>query len=333
MSLFRTTEEIKEFFPVGLTLEVDDLQPTIREVESEVLRDQVLGEAQYNELHSAYQSNSLTSDQTKLLKLCQTAVARLALHRYVPEANVSFNSGGLTVANNPQAGVAPASEWRTRDVERRLLHSGYRALDAVLAYLLANMLQFITWAMDPIVNRKLGYLRFARHMNEYVPIAGSEWFFVSMRPIIKRIEQGQIPEVLCSSTLIDNLPNIDEDQIEPYMLALFRLAQQATAHLAMADAIIELGVGKDERGIYTFAALSSSGVSVGFQPASGTQRDVLIEHHRKLGNAALDALKKLLQKQAEGDNLHPYRSTPCYQDPNAVPPSNPRTDGTDYHGL
>lgn len=330
MALFKLTEDIKEFYPVSLTLDVDALLPTLAEVEQEILVEQVLGEQQYSELHTAYQADSMTAEQEALLAKCRPAVARLALHRYTPEANVGFSSGGLTVVSSPNAGISVASEWRTRDVERRLLHSGYRALDVLLNWLTAHVSDFPSWAADPLYTRlNTGLVRRTMTFDDVVRIGNSGWMFSRLLPTIRRVEETVVKEQLCSAAIYTRLATTDVTGDD---LLLLRCCQKAIPHLVIADAIVELALQKDEQGVYVLKGLAGQ-VSRNVEPASGTDKDALIEHHRKLGNAALKALKNELQRQADANPSHDYRSTPCWVDPAAVPPEDPRTNGDAYHAL
>lgn len=317
--LFKQTSDIKPHYPVGLTTELDKLQGTIDEVEREILIESILGEQQYNELHTAYHANTMTPEQAALLPLCQAPVARLALHRFTPEANVDFSAGGLTVGKTDH--VVPASEWRTRDVERRLLHSGYRAIDVLIGYLIQHQNDFIFWQISPqYTAMNSGFVRRTSEFDGVVGIGNSHWYFTSLLPIIRRVEQTIIAEVLCHPNVVAAIDVPDLSTLSFTHADVRQHIIRCVPHFAMADAIKELGVGRDERGLYTFKALTAGQTSIGVEPARLQQLDALVEHHRKLGNAALKKLKERCVEWASGGSFPTYLQTPCYAATQAPPP-------------
>lgn len=315
MPLFKTTEELKEHYPARVTFDIDDLLPTIKSVEQEYLVEQVLGDAQYTELQSAYDADTLSAEQTALLEQLRPAIANLAVYHFTGLANVEFTAGGLVTGQSEHK--RPASEWRTRDLERAVLRMGYRALDTTLGWLQARASDYPTWSGSLQATKyREGFVRSATQFQESVFIGNSGYLFLRMLPTLRRIEKGAIKDTLCSTTLRDDLltkltaGTLSTD--EAYQVELVR---NAAAHLTMADCVVELSLGVDERGIWTFNSLLGGQTSGGSTAANEARLNNRIDHHRKLANGFLTKLKSVLQAAAEADENHPYRTSPCYVPP------------------
>jgi hypothetical protein len=316
MPLFKTTPDLQAYYPARLTFDIDDLLPTLKQVELEYLGEQLLGEDLYAELEGQYQDDLLDPLYEELLELCRPAVAHLAVYHFTGIANVELTSGGLAVGKTDTK--SPAAEWRTRDLERAVLRQGYRALDVLVNWLLKHVDELEEWQDSPLyAELNAGYLRTTQHFDGLVRIGNSGYLFRQMVPAIRRIEQGAVADTLCSTTLRERLPEgISAADLTTQEATYVRLAREAAAHLAMADSIVQLALGIDERGVWTFNSLLGGGqTSAGVATASDARLQARIDQERALGNAALKKLADTLQADAVADENHPYRATTCYVDP------------------
>lgn len=326
MALFSTTTELREFYPARVTFDLDDLKPTLESVEQEFLVEQVMGRAFFDELVEALQDDDLDDTQEEILRLCRRVVAPLAIQQFTGMANVEFSSGGLVTGQTEHK--RPASEWRTRDLERTLMHQAYRALDVLIAHLLEHEDELDSW-VDSEQHADLtgGWLRGTRDFQRHVNINNSGYLYLRMRGTMRRIEQGPVQDVLCSTAVADDLrTKWDADTLSAAETEVLDTLQQAVVHLTMADSIVELSLNMDgTRGVWTFNTVLGQ-TSGGPMPASDARLQNRITHHQNLGKHFLAKLQKKLQAMAEADASHPYRSTPCYVDPNATPAEPFQTD-------
>lgn len=321
MPLFTTTEELKEHYPARVTFDMDDLAPTLAAVEQEYLVEMVLGQAQYDALVAAYNASiansptPLTSAMLNLLERCRPAIANLAIYHFTGFGNVEFSAGGLVVGQSDVK--RPAAEWRTRDLERAALRAGYRALDVLLAYLQANAATYTPWnTSEQATALRAGFIRSTKDFDQVVRIGNSGYLMTRLLPTVRRVEEGAVLDTLCSTTYRDSLlTKLTAATLSANEKLVVELCKRATAHLAMADGIVELSLGMDERGVWTFSSLLGGQTSGGPQTASEARLQQRIDHHRNLGNGFLEKLRAELQRQAEADSNHPYRASTCYVDP------------------
>lgn len=318
MALFKTTAELREFYPARMTFDIADLKPVLNEVEQEYLAELILGQDQYDELSLAFEDDDLDAEQTTLLEKCRPALVGLALHRYTGEANVEFTSGGLAV-NGSSEQRAPASEWRTRDFERKQLRSGMRGLDVLVNFLLAHADDYPTWTeSEQYAQLVAGFVRTTQDFNARVNIGNSGFLFLRMRPAIARAEKGPVQDTLCSTALRDDLlAKIDAQSLSAGEAEVVDLLKLATAHLAMADSIVELSLTIDERGITTVEGMLGGQTSSGPKSASDSRLQQRIEHHAHQGAGYLKRLRDKLQELAAAGNLPLYADSSCYVQPDA----------------
>lgn len=326
MALFTTTDELKQFYPARVTFDIADLLPTIKAVEREYLRDQVLGEGQLNELQEAYTADTLTAAQEELLEMVRTAVANLAIYQYTGFGNVELSASGLVAGQTEHK--RPAAEWRTRDLERAALRAGYRGLDDTLGYLQAHRSDFPTWvSSEQCTALDTGWLRSTRDFGRFVQIGNSGYLYTRMLPVVRRIESEVVAKTICSEDLrTDLLEKLTDGTLDATEKQLVHLAQMATAHLTMADCVVELSLGMDDRGVWTWNSLLGGSTSGGPMAASDERLNQRITHHQNLGNGALKKLQEQLQALAEADENHPYRASACYVAPTEEPKNRYNTD-------
>lgn len=326
MPLFATTEQLREFYPARVTFDLDDLKPTLETVEQEYLVEQVLGPEQYAELKEAWEDDALDDEQIELLRLCRRVVAPLAIRSFTGLANVEFSSGGLVTGQTEHK--RPASEWRTRDLERSMLEQGFRALDVLLAYLVDHAEDFPTWTeSEQYTELTTGWVRHTREFQRWVNINNSGYLFLRMRPVMRRIEAGPVQDALCSTAVAEDLRTKRTDEtLSAAEAEALELLHQAVVHLTMANSIVELALNIDGvRGVWTFNTVLGQ-TSGGPMPASDARLNQRITQHENLGQHFLGKLRAKLQAIAEADAAHPYRSTSCYVDPTSTPADPFQTD-------
>lgn len=326
MALFKNTAQLKPFFPARLTMDFDDLKPTMDQVEQEYLAEQVLGPQLYTWLHDGFQNDDLDEDGEELLALCRPVAAHLAMYHYTGIGNVEMTSGGLAVGKTDTQ--APASEWRTDRFERSTLRQGYRAMDVLINWLIKHADEWDEWRDSELyADIAAGYLRTTQQYNHVVGIGNSGWLFRQLLPAVRRAEQGAVASTLCSTTLATRLQDgITAGDLSATEKYLVKLCQHAAAHMAMADSIVELSLGIDHQGVWTFGALIGGQTSGGPTAAKDERMQARQDQARNHAMAYLEQLRTELQRQAEADPVHPYRASTCYRDPEAPDTTGPDTE-------
>lgn len=317
MALFKTTEELKGFFPARLTLDFADISPTMDRVENDYLVAQVLGEQQYNELHTAYQADAMTSRLDDLLLACRRPIAELAVYHWASTGSLQVNSAGLVAAGSGGSGgtgnnIANLNKIEAFRLER--MNAGFSGLDRLLGFLQVRISDFPLWAASVFADYGKGLMRTTAQFHAAVDIANSHWLFWRMRNILPRHQDAEslIANTLCSTDLYDQLVSQSNagDSWTGTNKQLIDLIRPAIAHLTMAEAVTELSLAKDQRGVWTFTV--GSGEAGGPKPAEESRLGTWQKYHSDRANEFVGALDRKLKKLAAAGLCTLYAASSCY---------------------
>lgn len=313
MALFQTNNELKDFFPARLTLDIADILPTMDRVENDYLVAQVLGEQQYNELHNAYQADAMTSRLDDLMVACRRPVAELAVYHWASTGSLQVTSGGLVAAASSGGNnIANLSKIEAFRAER--MSAGFSGLDRLLGFLQARIADFPLWAASVFASYGTGLLRTTAQFNAAVDISNSHWLFWKMRTIMVRHQDADslIANTLCSSDLFAQLVTQSNagDAWTGTNKQLIDLIRPAVAYLTLAEAVTELSLSKDARGVWTFSV--GSGEVSGPNPASDGRLDTWQKYHRDRAAEYVQALDKKLKALAAAGQCALYAASSCY---------------------
>lgn len=237
-TLLTTLAEFRIGVPVSVTASIELLLPAVAQAERKHLLP-LLGRAQYDELHAAYQAGSLNPAQAELLALVQVALANLAYAPYVTVAQLQIDDQGIRIASDQNNKTA--FQWQINDLKDYLLETGYEALDQALAYLDEHKAEFPTWAAsEAYAANKQQLLNSAAEFDRYYRINASRRTFLALVPIMQRQEVLNLEPLLSSAFCAALRAEIQTGQVSAATEAVLRLLHPALAHLTMAQAIGEL---------------------------------------------------------------------------------------------
>jgi hypothetical protein len=295
MSLFKTTDEIKDFLPVNITFEFRDILPFLKEVEREIIVP-VLGKDQYNDLHTKYQADTITAGDSddKLLQMARIPLASFAYMKWIPWGQVQIDSGGIRIVSSEN--LKSAFPWQIQNLEQSARASGFSGIEALYVFLEENKATYTLWASSSAYTQsKELFINSAKEFTEYVNINCSRWTFNTVRAIISRIEDTVIKNTL-GTTLFDAIKaEILSGSISSANQDLLNLIRPALANLTMAKAMAILPVKIDEFGI---TVLSTNNPDKSKSPAPADQISFMIHHYKTEGE---DFLTQLQDKVNEGN--------------------------------
>lgn len=323
--LFTTNEELARYIPARMTLDMKDIASTMERVEHDYLREQVLGGAQYQELVTAYEAETITTGDRldKLLHHSRGALAHLLAYHYADIGAVQWTSTGPVVATGEQ-GTGAASINRIDRWKRELLTAGFSALDRCLGYLHATAVDFPLWSSTVQAERAKGLVRTTMHFGQAVDIGNSHWFYAKIRPIIERNqdEDSLVAATLCNPALYAEILTQSNagDTFNAANAQLIKRIRPAIIHISLAEAVTDGSVIRDDRGIWVYQSFSGGGSTGGPMGASDARLDSWQTYHRKRGEEYIQALAKLCKRLAAAGDLPLYASSSCYQATEEAPP-------------
>lgn len=330
MALFKTNAELANYYPARMTLEMKDIASTMERVEFDYLQQQILGDQQYQELLTAYEADSITDPTSrlgKLLDLSRYVVSHLVAYHFADIGAVQLTSTGFIVAT-PQDGQGTAATNKVDRLKREVLSAGFSFMDRLLGFLNANSSDYPLWADSVLADRAKGLMRTTQQYNGALDIAGSHWLFWKLRPLIERHQNPDslIARTLASAELYDELVSQSNagDNFSNANAQLIRIIRPAIAHLTMAEAVTELSLNKDDRGVWTFQSLSGGSSAGGPVPASDRRLDTWQQYHAKRADEFIQALLAKLRKLAAAAQLPLYAATSEYSAFTSSPTSDER---------
>jgi hypothetical protein len=308
MALFSTTEELKEYLPATGTFDFAAVKPYIHQAEVKYIMP-YLGVDQFNQLRVAYQANSLSSAQTKLLELVRIPLANFAFALFVPVGQLQIAASGIQQGGSKDKKAA--AQWQIDELQASFMNAGYDSIDPMLEYLEENKLLFPAWAGSSAYTvLKQFFINTARQFSEFVWINESRRTFLVLRAQMKKVEEFSILSILCKPLFAELKAQTLSSAISEANQVLLDLIRPAVAHLTIARAIEELSVVFSENGIQ----VSNSTVSTytkGKQPAPDLQLQRLKSQAQTDGETYLAQIRELLEGDLDAYPL--YRDSPCYQ--------------------
>jgi hypothetical protein len=306
MALFKDTEDFCKAYPALASAEWEMLLPFVELVEAERMRDQVLGNALYAELHAAFQASiaesptPLPAPMAALIKPVRTAVAFLAIAKAADVLNVTFDSSGMAMVENQNRKGAPM--WRTKAAIAAIIATGYGWLNQTIIHLQANSGTLANWATSPVyAATRDSFIRDMRAVENYLPVSGP-WLLHQLRPTMRRVQRGPVREIIGQVAYDAILTKLNNNSgLSTLEADILDHARPAMLHLALADQMVPLSLSMDTDGVWTWQAASSgSGISGGKVPAKSDKINGAVRSHQVTGDTHLELLRKLVTPDTNG---------------------------------
>jgi hypothetical protein len=288
MSLIRTIYQFCAHVRVSAdSTQLENLEPDLRVAERRHVRA-VLGPALYNELSalSDVDVQAALDDPASatggLLRLVHEALANLGLLEYLPLNQLQITDGGVYVIS----GGSRPFQWQIDQLKASLRGKGYNALESVLEYLEAHLLDFPAWATSlAAVQAREQLIASAAEFTRHYDIAGSRLTYQALLATLRKVERFELEPVLSFEYLTELKAQLVAGVVSAdNQVVLERFLRPALAHLVVAKAIPEVGL--------TF---NGSAVELNiFRPDDSNSKEA---------DASLDSLLSLKVSQAHADGL------------------------------
>lgn len=304
-----TTEEIKLHLPANATFDMDDIRPFILNMAVPEVLLPVLGEEAYTEMQTAYQNNSLTAEQEKLLPLAQYAIVNYAYAKYIPSAQVSISANGIHIEVSENKKTAFA--WQIEQLQNSFLEAADNGIEQLYLFLEKNIADYATWAAsDRVSILRANFINTATDFNAHYNIGNSRRTFLALLPLMRIAEETDVLTLLGAEFYDEIKVHIAQNTVPDKSKLLINYLQKAIAHLAMVQAIAALDV-----------YITANGTRIGSLKISSekTQTDLqrLSSHETHCRNTANTYLAKA--KKFIYDNIADFptfESSSTYVDPN-----------------
>jgi len=243
--LFKTTTELKEFFPVNISFDFDQVKPYIATAENKYIKH-LVGDDQWEEVEDYYDSESeAITELDDLIEVLQKPIAYFAVWLASSKLDLKLTNAGFVVSESQ--GYAPASEHRTKNLKADLLRDAYDSVEVLLRFLEAHIDDYPLWEDSTAYQENFQFfIRNAVEFDKEVRIDESRLTFLNYRPTMRKIQSLKIIPTISKALADQILLEIKTDALTDENALLLEPIRSAlanfTAGIEMKDpALTEFG--------------------------------------------------------------------------------------------
>ncbi|SHL26399.1 DUF6712 family protein [Hymenobacter psychrotolerans] len=320
MGLITTIEQFREYIPVNKnTFSLSSIQPDMDLVEEDRIKP-LVGRAFFYQMESKVKAgDELTAAETSVLRLLRLAVATLAMVSYLPAGQLQITDMGVTVTQTTDQ-KNPA-QWQMNQFRANLQGKGYNALEKALTLLDEHIdaPEFAAWATSAAATASHKFfLNTASAFSEHYNIGSSRLTYLALLPTLRKMERFSLEPVLGSEYYLELKEQImDRDLSADNVRVLDQFVRPALAHLVVAKAVPEIGLGLNgdaiELNVYRLDDANQKEADASLDSLLAMK----VEQALADANVYLERLKKYLNANASATKYATYFASSVYQSPTA----------------
>lgn len=236
------TNFLEHYTGINRSMAWAEIAPGIRQATERFVLPFV-GETFYDYLAENFNTGAtLSSNLRKALRYLQDAIANYTVFHLSPERTSFFSSLGNTQTTPSDGSGQPAPQWATKSKRWAALENGDLFLDKLLAFMEQQVMlgtsEFNEWKNDPAYSRATShFFRHTDELDEHLNMQGSRRAFISLVKYMKRIEEEEIAETLCTAQFDSLAAKYKAGTMNAAEKNLFRLVRKAVANLGLAAAV------------------------------------------------------------------------------------------------
>lgn len=263
---FKDIKEFQQYFPSASGMKLESFEPFYWIVADAHFKP-LLGDGQWDALVAAYDTASgdldaLAPAQKNLIIAIRKPFALLSVYHYIPVGDVAVTANGFKVTKGNNQEIA--SQARVAKLEREILVQSYFGLDQLVRFLQENEDDYTDWKSSKAYQEM--HRHFVRTVEEFergFNIRRNRYVFWQMMPVMDRVEETRIRSLL-GDTLFDGLITKMKagTDLSAQETKLVNRIKPAVIHLTIADALIDLAVTIDNRGITLYSNDNSKTMEV-----------------------------------------------------------------------
>jgi len=214
MSIIKTIDEVRDFYPANVSLNIGNIKPYFDDAAQKYLVD-FLSQDQYDSLLAWYinNKNDSVTGYDDLLPYVQRVIVRFAIFLGTDQLDVVMQNQGFAVVSN--SNLTPASPDRVRKFRESMESSGWDAIEMMLRYLETNKANFDLWTdSDAYTLATKNFVNSATEFDKTVNIGQSRLRFHKMRQTIDQVEYTKIYPAISKVMADDIIAQIKADDID-----------------------------------------------------------------------------------------------------------------------
>ncbi|WP_310391555.1 DUF6712 family protein [Hymenobacter sp.] len=323
MTLLRTIEQFRDHVVVNINSDFASFAPDVKLVEAERLKP-LIGPALYNELNALSTEDlaALGGPMGELRDELLCAAANLAAAEYLPMQQVQVTDSGVHILSTDTKKTA--FQWQINQLLAAFRRKGFNALERALTLLDEHIDApvFAAWASSAAATASHQFfLNTAAQFSEHYGINGSRLTYLALLPTLRKMERFAVEPVLGSAFYLELKEQVmDRDLSADNVLVLEQYVRPALAHLVIAKAVPELGMGLNgaaiELNVYRADNSNEKEADAGIDALLAMK----VEQADADGQVYLTRLRQYLNKAASATRYAAYFTSAAYQDPSGPRP-------------
>lgn len=331
MALFKTIEEFKQYLGVSLSKDFERLLPDIEWAEKKYIIP-FLGENQYNDLYTAYDEDTLTPEQVKLLDKVRMPLAHFTYSKYITLAQLIVDSSGISIVSDSRRKTA--FQWQVTDLKGEyFLQKAYDGLDFLLKFLEDNKDDYPEWVNgEGYTLTNQFFINSTAQFNTHVNIDNSRLSFVALWQEMRRSETFLIAPILGISFFTELKAKLVAETLSTTEKELVEYIQPCLAYYTAGNAVNTLSLGSRGNGFTVENILASGSDNVKeVRVFNVDEISRMSKQYLQYANEYQDRLKTYLNTNASATVFKTYFDSSLYQSPTDATSTSPNK--IEYKGF
>ncbi len=297
MLLFKTIEEVQEFWPTLSTTEFVNIKPFIVQATRDFIIP-AIGKEQYDDLNEWYNEESPDESEANelLLEKVQATLAMYANYYWIDPGQLQIGDSGIRIATTDT--LKTAFQWQIEALKTSVIKQAGSAMDDLLEFMETNKDDYELWAASTAYTQfKDCFITSAAKFTEiYSALGGSRLNFLAIRGQMKQVEEFMLQAELSPEFYAELRGQYLANDLSDENADLIPMIQKAVAHLTMSAAFTQLVVGISENGVLSFNTTANRIVTNNREPVKDARITKLELQAEKSGKAHMVTLKEFLKK-------------------------------------
>lgn len=262
MPLITTPHQVKQVLKIS-NLNTKDALPDMEAAEERYIVP-ALGTDLFEELQEAYNDNTLTTVQQKLLLKVQKPLAAFAYHDDLALQHAVITDTGVRKIQSEN--MPTAYRWEYDGVKDALIQRAYQGMEMLYKFLEDNVAELPSWTTSPgFILRNKFLVRTAMDFNEQYKIDEPYRTYNALLGVMGDVEELYIKPAIGEAFFTElkeiTTPTEDEKQVIADL-------KKSIAHLCIHHAFEKLSVKVTERGLSIYDRYADRGNSENAQPST-----------------------------------------------------------------
>lgn len=308
MALITTIHQVKQVLKIS-NLNTKDAMPDFDAAEETYIIP-AIGQDLYDELKAAYDANTLSTVQAKLLLKVQKPLAAFAYYDDLALQHAVITDTGVRKVQSEN--MPTAYRWEFDGVKDALAQKAHQGLESLMQFLEDNAVSFPLWtSSDAYVKRNQYLIKTAQDFSSQYRIDQPYRTFSSLLGVMDDVEalyiKPTIGEAFFAELKAETSPTDDEK-------AVIADLKKAIAHLTIHHAFEKRTVKVTEKGVVIYDRNTDRGASENAQPTADLMSHTMAATKRD-GNNYLSKARNYLNANASGSVFATYFQSDKYVAP------------------